>query len=174
MIAEGWFEGKADKTIGNWQFHSINLSDPCSHMQVLDVNNDGKNDVVSSSAHALGVWWHEQLDGLNFNTNLISNTTSQTHSTIMADINGDGKKELITGKRYLAHNGNDAGDSDAPILLYIEFTPGKQPYFKEHIIDYDSGAGLNIVVEDMNKDQKPDIVIANKNGVFLFENKMKD
>ncbi|MCM4151136.1 VCBS repeat-containing protein [Arenibacter sp. N53] len=172
VIPEGWFEGKADKTVGKWKFHSANLGDPCSHMQVMDVNNDGKNDVVSSSAHALGVWWHEQQDGQNFNTHLISNTTAQTHSTIMADINGDAKKELITGKRYLAHNGNDAGDSDAPILLYIEFTPQNAPYYTEHIIDRDSGAGLNIVVEDINKDQQPDIVIANKNGVFLFENKM--
>jgi hypothetical protein len=28
-------------------------------------------------------------------------------------------------------------------------------------------------VQDMNKDRKPDIIIANKNGVFLFENRMK-
>ncbi|MCM4164553.1 MULTISPECIES: VCBS repeat-containing protein [unclassified Arenibacter] len=173
LIAEGWFKGKADKTEGNWEFHPTSLSEPCSHMQVLDVNNDGKNDVVTASAHALGIWWHEQVGPKNFNTHIISNTTSQTHATIMADLNGDGKKELIAGKRYLAHNGNDAGDSDAPILLYIEFTTEKSPYSQEHIIDHDSGAGLNIVVEDMNKDHRPDIVIANKNGVFLFENRME-
>jgi hypothetical protein len=40
------------------------------------------------------------------------------------------------------------------------------------LIDDDSGAGLNIVVQDMNGDQKPDIVIANKNGVFVLENKI--
>ncbi|RAJ15803.1 FG-GAP repeat domain-containing protein [Arenibacter echinorum] len=172
VIPEGWFEGKTDKKAGNWRFHTTNLGDPCSHMQVLDVNNDGKNDVVTASAHALGIWWHERQEGENFDTHLISTTTAQTHATIMADLNGDGSNELITGKRYLAHNGNDAGDSDAPILYYIEFTPENAPYFKEHLIDHDSGAGLNIVVEDMNMDKKPDIVIANKNGVFLFENRM--
>ncbi|GAB3254138.1 hypothetical protein GCM10027347_14350 [Larkinella harenae] len=36
-----------------------------------------------------------------------------------------------------------------------------------------SGAGLNIVVQDLNKDGKPDIVVANKNGVFLFENQIR-
>lgn len=41
------------------------------------------------------------------------------------------------------------------------------------MIDNDSGAGLNIMVYDMNGDRKPDIVIANKNGVFLFENQIK-
>jgi hypothetical protein len=170
VIAEGWFKGQTDKTKGNWEFKPTKISEPCSHMQVMDINGDGNNDVVTASAHALGIWWHERQEGGNFDTHLMSTTTAQTHATIMADLNGDGRKELITGKRYLAHNGNDAGDSDAPILLFIEFNPNKAPYFKEHIIDNDSGAGLNIVVQDMNKDQVPDIVIANKNGVFLFEN----
>tara|TARA_R110002167_G_scaffold37529_7_gene117628 strand:+ start:688 stop:1800 length:1113 start_codon:yes stop_codon:yes gene_type:complete len=174
MVREGWFEGKADKASGDWLFHPANLGEPCSHMQVLDVNNDGKNDVVSASAHKLGVWWHEQLDGENFTTHLISTTTAQTHSSIMADLNGDGRADYITGKRYLAHNGRDAGDGDAPYLFWIEFTPDRSPYFTEHMIDKDSGAGLNIAVTDMNKDDKPDIIIANKNGVFLFENQIND
>lgn len=174
VIPEGWFEGKNDIKSGDWLFHPANLGEPCSHMQVLDVNGDGKNDVVSASAHKLGVWWHEQLEGQNFTTHVISNTTSQTHSSIMADLNGDGRADYITGKRFLAHNGKDAGDADDPLLFWIEFTPGVRPYYKEHLIDTDSGAGLNIAVADMNGDHKTDIVIANKNGVFLFENALEN
>ena len=177
VIREGWFEGTADNKSGNWVFHPANLGEPCSHMQVLDVNGDGKNDVVSASAHALGIWWHEQVNdeqgNINFKTHLMSNTTAQTHSSIMVDLNGDGRKDYITGKRFLAHHGRDPGDSDAAILLWLEFSPGKEPYYKEHRIDSDSGAGLNIVAQDMNGDRKPDIVTANKNGVFLFENNLK-
>jgi len=176
VVREGWYEGTADKKAGNWVFHLTNLGEPCSHMQVLDVNGDGKADVVSASAHALGVWWHEQVADEQgkpaFKTHLMSNTTAQTHSSIMADLNGDGRKEYITGKRFLAHHGRDPGDADPAILMWFEFTPGKEPYFKEHIIDNDSGAGLNIVAQDMNGDKKPDIVVANKNGVYLFENRM--
>ncbi|MDT7828816.1 VCBS repeat-containing protein [Pricia sp. S334] len=174
VVTEGWFEGKADKSSGDWKFHPADLGEPCSHMQVMDVNGDGTNDVVSASAHKLGVWWHEQLADQNFVTHLISTTTAQTHASILADINGDGRADFITGKRFLAHNGNDAGDADTPYLFWIEFTPGKKPYFKEHLIDSDSGAGLNIAVRDMNKDERPDIIIANKNGVFLFENRIPD
>ncbi|MDF7820947.1 VCBS repeat-containing protein [Runella sp. MFBS21] len=177
VVREGWFEGTKDIKSGSWVFHPANLGEPCSHMHIIDVDGDGKNDVISASAHALGIWWHQQITDangkLNFQTQLISTTTAQTHSSIMADINGDGKKEYITGKRFLAHHGRDPGDADAAYLLWFEFTPGQKPYWKEHVIDNDSGAGLNIVVQDMNKDGKPDIVIANKNGVFLFENQLK-
>ncbi|WP_259014104.1 FG-GAP repeat domain-containing protein [Emticicia fluvialis] len=176
VIREGWFEGTKDNKAGNWKFHPANLGEPCSHMQVLDVNGDGRNDVVSASAHALGIWFHEQVekDGrIDFVTHLMSTTTAQTHSSIMADLNGDGKNDYITGKRFLAHHGRDPGDADAPFLLWFEFTPGKAPNWKEHVIDNDSGAGLNIVARDMNNDKKIDLVVANKNGVFLFENKMK-
>ncbi len=177
VVREGWFKGTADKTSGNWKFHPANLGEACSHMQVLDVDGDGKNDVISASAHALGVWWHQQItdsdDKINFKTHLMSTTTAQTHSSIMADLNGDGRKEYITGKRFLAHHGRDPGDADAAYLLWFDLTPGKQPYWTEYVIDNDSGAGLNITVQDMNKDRKPDIIIANKNGVFLFENNMR-
>ncbi len=176
VIKDGWFEGKKDKKSGDWEFHAANLGEPCSHMQVLDVNGDGKNDVISASAHKLGVWWHEQIlkDGkIDFITHEMSKTTAQTHSSIMADLNGDGKAEYITGKRFLAHNGNDAGDGETPILMYFELNSKKEPYYTEHIIDNDSGAGLNIAIKDMNNDKKLDIIIANKNGVFLLENRMK-
>ncbi len=172
VIADGWFEGKKDKSSGDWKFHKTSLGEPCSHMQVLDVNGDGQQDVVSASAHKLGIWWHEQLQDGSFNTHLMSETTAQTHSSIMADLNGDGKEDYITGKRFLAHNGRDEGDADTPYLLWFEFTPGIAPYFKEHILDDDSGAGLNIVARDVNGNGKADIVISNKNGVFLFENRI--
>jgi hypothetical protein len=176
VIKEGWFEGKKNQSSGDWVFHAANLGDACSHMQVLDINGDGKNDVLTASAHKLGVWWYEQISEngqINFKIHEISRTTAQTHSSIMADINGDGRKDYITGKRFLAHNGNDAGDGDAAILMWFDLNPKKAPFYTEHIIDTDSGAGLNIAVKDMNKDKKLDIIIANKNGVFLLENEGK-
>lgn len=172
IVREGWFKGTDDITSGSWEFNPVSIGEACSHMQVLDVNGDGLNDVVSASAHKLGVWWHEQNEDGTFTTHTMSETTAQTHSAIMADLNRDGSADYITGKRFLAHHGRDPGDADSPYLLWFEFTPGQEPYYKEHIIDDDSGAGLNITVTDMNKDHKLDIIVANKNGVFLFENKM--
>jgi hypothetical protein len=177
VIRDGWFKGTTDRQSGTWVFHPASLGEPCSHMHVLDVNGDGKNDVVSASAHALGIWWYEQgtdeTGTLTFKTHLMSTTTAQTHASILADLNGDGLPDYITGKRFLAHHGRDPGDSDPGILLWFELTPGRAPYYRERVIDTDSGAGLNITAHDMNGDGRPDLLIANKNGVFLFENRLK-
>ena len=87
----------------------------------------------------------------------------------MQDINGDGYPDLITGKRYLAHNGNDPGAMEPAVLYWFEFKPGKMPKWIPHEIDNNSGVGLNFVVEDVNNDGSPDIVVANKKGVHYFE-----
>ena len=178
ILIAGWLEGPADPKQTNWKFHPGNLGEQCSHMYAIDVNDDGKNDVVSASAHKLGIWWHEnKVDTpgkISWTTHLISEAVSQTHASIMADLNGDGKKDFITGKRYLAHHDNvDPGTHDPSLLIWFESTPGKAPYWKLHEVDNDSGAGLNVVAQDMNKDGRIDIVIANKKGVFLFENQLK-
>ena len=171
----GWLEAPADRKQPGWVVHPGNLGEACSQMQALDINADGKMDVVSASAHKLGIWWYEQLiDGagnMHWKRYLISEAVSQTHSSILADINGDGQPDFITGKRYLAHHSNpDPGSFDPPLLLWFESTPGKSPYWIQREVDNNSGSGLNVVAEDMNKDGRIDIVIANKKGVFLFEN----
>src|SRR5690606_18191513 len=104
-------------------------------------------------------------------THEISKDISQTHATSLTDVNGDGHPDLITGKRFFAHNDtdNDPGAREPAVLCWFEFKPGNAPYFQRHEIDNDSGVGLNIVAEDITGDGTLDIAIANKKGVFLFE-----
>lgn len=182
---DGWWEGPLDVKQPGWTFHAADLGEECSQMHVVDVNADGLPDVVSASAHRYGIWWHPQFldSGYRYFAHYtISFSTSQTHATAMADINSDGNPDLVTGKRYFAHlerlqpNNKttiDPGTYEKPVVYWFELTPGKKPYWIEHEIDNDSGIGINIVAKDINGDGKPDIVIANKHGVFFFENKMK-
>jgi hypothetical protein len=88
---------------------------------------------------------------------------------MMKDINGDGYPDLITGKRYRAHNDGDPGAFEPAVLYWFEFKPGKQPQWIPHLIDDNSGIGLSFVVDDINNDGLPDIIISNKKGVFFFE-----
>ncbi len=64
------------------------------------------------------------------------------------------------------------GAFEPAVLYWFEFKPGKQPQWIPHLIDDNSGIGLSFVVDDINHDGLPDIVISNKKGVFFFEQVM--
>jgi hypothetical protein len=174
----GWWEGPADPKTGDWVYHPVNLGEDCSHMYAVDVNNDGLMDIISASAHRIGIWWHEQgkdaQGNITFTTHLISDAFSQTHAMSYTDINGDGLRDFVVGKRFFAHGDtdHDPGSHEPAVLYWFEYNP-KAPYFTPHLVDDNSGAGLNIVAMDINKDKRTDIIIANKKGVFYFENTMK-
>jgi hypothetical protein len=173
IITKGWWEMPADPKKPNWTFHPADLGADCSQIYMLDVKNNGSKDLLSASAHGYGIWWHERVKDSTGNETWKHHTIfsgfSQSHGMAMADINGDGYPDLITGKRYFAHNGKDSGAFEPAVLYWFEFKPGQTPTWIPHLIDNNSGVGLQVVVKDMNGDGLPDIVVSNKKGVFYFE-----
>lgn len=172
LMREGWWEAPADRTQPNWTFHRANLGEECSQMYLLDVNKDGLKDVISMSAHKYGMWWHQQGKDAQGNPTWekyeIGKLFSQTHGLALADINKDGNPDLVTGKRFFAHNGKDPGAFEPAVLYWFEFKPGATPTWTPHQIDDNSGVGLHLVVEDMNRDGLLDIITANKKGAHVF------
>ncbi len=172
LISKGWWEGPANPKQPNWTFHAADLSEDCAQMYVMDLNDDGLADIISSSAHNYGIWWHEQQKDANGNITFthhhIDSSFSQSHSLALVDVNGDGHPDLVTGKRYFAHNGGDPGAHEPAVLYWFEYKPGKTPSWVKHEVDNDSGSGLNLVVEDINGDKLPDIIVSNKKGVHVF------
>ncbi len=177
LVKNGWWEGpkggagKAPKD-QDWVFHAADLGQDCSQMYVMDLTGDGLNDVISASAHNYGIWWHEQGKDAQGNATWthheIDKSFSQTHGLALKDINGDGNPDLITGRRFWAHNGNDPGEREPAVIYWYEYKPGKLPSWTRHEIDNDSGVGLHVTVEDINGDGLVDIVTGNKKGVHLF------
>jgi hypothetical protein len=179
IVKQGWWEQPKEgrNATQPWTFHKANLGDDCADMYAVDLNGDGRPDVVSSSAHRLGIWWHEQLPEGNFKRHDLLNTFSQTHAMNYVDINGDGKKDLVTGKRWWAHGAKGDVDPSAPAVLYwieIETNPNQPPKFIPHQIDDDSGVGTQFATADVNGDGLMDVVISNKKGVFLFLQQRSD
>ncbi len=175
VITKGWWECPVEALQPNWVFHPEDLGEDCSQIFALDADGDGNQDLISTSAHDYGIWWHQKIKDQSGNTSwvhhVISKLFSETHALAMADVNGDGNPDLVTGKRYFAHNGKDPGGMDAAVLYWYEYKPGKEPVWVPHQLDDNSGVGLQVFVQDINNDGLPDIITANKKGVFIFEQK---
>jgi hypothetical protein len=168
----GWFEAPADPRTGDWKFHEDFKLGDVGFIHVMDVNGDGRPDLVTSMAHDYGIFWMEHTAPGTWVKHMIDDTWSQSHSLVIADLKGDGKAELVTGKRFMAHNGHDPGERE-PLGLYwyesIRNAAGQIEWVK-HIIDYGSraGGGIEVTVARLEPNGLPEVVVGGKSGLFLF------
>lgn len=173
IIREGWWEVPKDLSTYPWTFHPANLGEPCSQMYAFDFDQDGDQDVLSASAHAYGIWWHEQIPEngtIAFRSHLIDTSFSQTHGVALLDLNGDDLPDFVTGKRFYAHQGKDPGGKEPAVIYWFELKldANNKPSWIRHTIDENSGIGIHVVVQDINGDGKLDILNSNKKGVIIF------
>jgi len=174
LSIDAWYRAPARADSG-WEEQLADLGAPAAQMYAFDVDGDGDRDVVSSSAHDYGLWWYEQgrdaSGATRWTRHTIDDRVSVMHALAVADLDGDGKMDLVTGKRFLAHNGNDPGEYDPSVLLW--YRGGKDSaghaVFTPYLIDGDAGIGLQIVIRDVTGDGRPDIVSSSKKGVYVFE-----
>ncbi len=172
VVPAGWWEAPPDRTLDNWKFHAAPFGQPAAHMYVYDFDGDGDNDVVSSSAHAFGIWWHEQLGPEQWKTHEIEMSFSQTHSMCLVDMDLDGLPDLVTGKRWWAHAESDPGWEQPAVMYWLKLTrKNGRPVWTPHKFDDDSGVGTQFEVADLNGDGKPDVACSNKKGVHIFVQK---
>ncbi|MDX1946304.1 MAG: VCBS repeat-containing protein [Pirellulaceae bacterium] len=171
VVPQGWWEAPAESSQSEWTFHAAPLGQNCAQMYVYDYDGDGDADVLSTSSHAVGLWWHEQLPEGKWKTHTIDTSFSQTHALCQADINGDGLPDFVTGKRWWAHGPKGDVDPDKPAVLYwfeLRRDNGKAGWVA-NLIDHDSGVGTQFEVADLSGDKLLDIAISNKKGVFYFQ-----
>lgn len=198
ITGQGWYEQPLHATDKPWPFHAdwdfesaqaAKASATAHPDLVYDVNEDGLNDVIIGSAHAYGLAWYEQkLDSAgnrSFDRHWIETQHSVFHTLALGDLNGDGKDDLVAGKRLFAHYGGDVGVSDPSFVFWYDIKGGA---FERHILSYNHvpyypdeggvspppnhvvGVGMKINIKDMDKDGRNDVILAGKTGLYVFYN----
>lgn len=178
LVTAGWWE-QPEKPDGTtpWTWHPGNLGEGCADMYTLDMDGDGALDVLSTSAHKFGIWWHKQVPAKDpaghptfLRKDLFPKLVSETHAAHFVDIDGDGLKDLVTGKRKYSHGLSEPGADKSATIYYLK--QGKGPdgiaTFTPVVIDEDSGIGTQFEIADINGDKLPDVIVSNKKGVHVI------
>lgn len=130
LTPHGWFQ-QINAETDKWQWHGDwDLGDAGFPILGYDVNHDGKFDLIYGQGHGYGLYWLEQGGAVTHPTwtrHAIDESFSQSHALLLADIDGDGTPELITGKRYRGHGGGDPGSYD-PVVMYAYKLPTKAQF----------------------------------------------
>jgi hypothetical protein len=197
VTTSGWFESPARPTQDAWTWHPDYNFTPYGSdrpggaglpMLVTDANGDGLNDIIIGSDHGYGLAWLEQkVEGgrRRFVKHWIETDFPTIHTMILADLDGDGRPELITGKQLLAHNGGDVGGYEPVFVFYYKFAKGR---FERHVLSYSYlepyftsdkngpppnyvvGVGMRLQAADMDGNGKTDVVVACRTGLYIFMN----
>jgi hypothetical protein len=167
-----------------------------------DVDGDGDSDIITAlNAHGYGLAWFEQVDpeaargdddvirvgALRFRRRRLMGDRSveadygvcfsQPHALDYADLDGDGRRDIITGKRMWAHGPTGDVEPDAaPVVYWFRQTrdAAGRATFEPHLIDDHSGVGVQVTAVDVDGDERVDVLTASKLGVFVFLNRARE
>lgn len=195
IAPKGWYEQPIDR-MTDWKFHpEFSLGAASIGILAHDFDGNGTADIVWGMGHGFGLHWLRQTKDASgkriWTKEEIDNSFSQVHTLHLADFDGDGELEFVTGKRIYAH-ASEPGATDQP-CIYIFNYDRKNSRWNKTIVDQgeparnapadaklrdalkdfkqgSSGTGLQMAVQDLDQDGDIDIVTPGKSGLYWFEN----
>ena len=193
MIAtDGWMEQPEDGAVeGIWKFHKHPFARAGADMFAYDVDGDKDADIITAlNAHDFGLAWYENTgtdaDGeIQFEQHLLMGTTkeespygilfTELHAVKLADMNGDGLLDIVTGKTYWSHHAQSPMWDAGAVVYWFELRrndDGSVDYIP-HLADGEAGIGRGLVVEDLNKDGLIDIACGGMKGANVLTHQAK-
>ncbi|MEO8269828.1 MAG: VCBS repeat-containing protein [Aureliella sp.] len=198
ITPKGWYEQPVDR-IADWTFHpEFDLGTASIEIIGHDFDGDGDTDIAWGMGHDFGLHWLKQSKDTAGNSSWeredIDTSFSQVHALHLADFDGDGEQEFVTGKRIYAH-ASENGATDKPCLYIYDYDRDDKKWNRSVVFEGEpataaplnieqrdaledfrrgsAGTGLQMVVTDLDQDGDIDIVAPGKSGLYWFENLLK-
>lgn len=134
------------------------------HLAMADIDGDGKRDLVTNhqSGGNLVIYRNTSTSGsISFASGVSYSSGNTPRSAFVADINGDGKPDVVTsniGSNTFRVYQNNSTSGTISLSSGTTFSTNSQPYYSYPV--------------DLDGDTKPDIVTANSasNNIQVFRN----
>ncbi len=157
-----WWEQPKDPT-KVWTKHLVSdKEEGATAMLPLDVNGDGKPDLLAARGHGKGLLWYE---GPKWTPSTIDTVHDFPHSLGVGDLDGDGDPDAVACSAVY---------DKSPMRRLAWYQNDGKGVFKTHIISNDQ-ASYDLRLVDMNGDGKLDILVAGQESqnVVWYENQLK-
>lgn len=193
ITKNGWYEQPAEGAAeAMWKFHAVTFAAKGgADMFAYDVDGDGDNDVITSlAAHDFGLAWHEQIQrngDIAFRQHIIMGDKradspygtlfTELHSVNLADIDGDGLKDIVTGKTYWSHHTQSPMWDAGAVVYWFRLVRTRDGVdWIPYLADGEAGIGRQLIVGDVNNDNLPDLVSGGMKGcnVMIHQEKVVD
>lgn len=186
LHAKGWYEQpERDADRSRWRSHDVSFSTAYggAEMYAYDVDGDGDNDVITSlAAHDFGLAWYEQTSeggttafkqhlimGDHPSQNRYGVLFSELHSLNLVDVDGDGLKDIVTGKTYYSHHQQSPLWDAGAVVYWFRLVRGPDGVdWIPYQADDRAGIGRQLSVADVNADGRPDLVVGGMVGCHVL------
>ncbi|MCA9264412.1 MAG: VCBS repeat-containing protein [Planctomycetales bacterium] len=192
LHAQGWFEQPANNAADSrWKQHDVKFTSAYggAEMYAYDVDGDGDNDIITSdAAHDFGLGWYEQVaseDGPTFQyheimgdhpaDNMYGVLFTEPHSVNLVDIDGDGLKDIVTGKTFYSHHRQSPMWDAGAVVYWFRLTRGDDGVqWIPYQADGEAGIGRQVSVVEITGDGLPDIVVGGMKGAHVLRHQVRN
>ncbi len=186
LTQHGWLQQPKSVNDGPmWTFHEFTFAPKGgAEMYAYDVDGDGDHDVITSlEAHEYGLAWFEQKPaedgGITFERHVIMGWKpkdnrygvlfTEPHSVALADMDGDGLKDIVTGKTYWSHHKQSPMWDAGAVVYWFKLVRGEAGVdWIPYRADDEAGIGRQVNVGDVTGDGLPDIVVGGMKGCHVL------